>query len=839
MHNYTKITNKKKSFNFLAASCLLLLLLTMHSCSPTKKLLPNQYLVNKVEIEGHRSTNLPLENFEAFYRQKPNRKMFRFVHFFVWWYNLFDNQKIAVQKIDRNQKYDVQNAKKAVKYEKKNALRVKQGKKPKTPHFKDKEEPMLIESIRDIGEPAVLLDMSLTEQTRYQLSRYLFIKGYFNNEVKDTVIFHKKNRKATVRYSLIPNQPFLIHDVKYQIDDQNLASLILNDSANSLIKRGNNYDKEILQNERQRITDLALNNGYYFFENIYTDFSADSFHTAKRVDIGIHIKNFARQFNRNNDSIIYTQHQQFKLKHVYIVTEAVIGNVKNVIFTDTIRTENNKHIFLTNKPLEFKKRLLIDNIDLYAGQLFKRDTAQHTYKQLLSLGVFRNVLVDFFVADQNKGELDCYILCNPLIKQSVTSQIEGTNTSGNLGIDGSFLIQNKNTFKGGELVELKLQGSLSAQAQFNNQESSGSNLNNINKTFNTIQFGPEATFAVPRAFFPFSLFPFNRDMSPRTYIKTAVNYQSRPQFSRIISSIDFGFSFKTTNNTIKHDIIPFELYLVRANLTSDFLNSLSTYNDAFLLNSFQNHITSLSKYNFTYLSKENSNTSNRPVNYLRFSMQSSGNILRELFQIINQKKDTLNRYLIMGIPFAQFVKAEIDFRHYVPIRKRSRFVFRVAAGIGKPLSNLNVLPYEQSFFTGGPNGLRAWRARTLGPGGYDPRNSLTRFDKIGDMLLESNLEYRFHIIKSFNGALFIDAGNIWRLKPDKNKPNGEFVLSKFADQIAIGTGMGIRWDLNFFVLRLDLAIPIKDPKFAEGDRWTFNKKPYEYLVANFGIGYPF
>jgi outer membrane protein assembly factor BamA len=175
----------------------------------------------------------------------------------------------------------------------------------------------------------------------------------------------------------------------------------------------------------------------------------------------------------------------------------------------------------------------------------------------------------------------------------------------------------------------------------------------------------------------------------------------------------------------------------------------------------------------------------------------------------------------------------------MPVRKKSRVVYRIAGGLGKPLTNLSVLPYEQSFFSGGPNSVRAWRARTLGPGGYNPSNSTARYDKIGDILLEGNVEYRFHIIKSFNGALFVDAGNIWRLNPDPSKPGGEFIVSKFADEIAIGSGFGIRWDLNFFVIRLDLAAPLKDPKLAAGKRWTFNRQPWQYAVANFGIGYPF
>jgi outer membrane protein assembly factor BamA len=161
-------------------------------------------------------------------------------------------------------------------------------------------------------------------------------------------------------------------------------------------------------------------------------------------------------------------------------------------------------------------------------------------------------------------------------------------------------------------------------------------------------------------------------------------------------------------------------------------------------------------------------------------------------------------------------------------------------GIGKPLKNLNVLPYEQSYFSGGPNSVRAWRARTLGPGGYAQPDSInSKYDKIGDFIIEGNIEYRFHVFRSFYGAWFVDAGNIWLLHQDSQKPMGEFDITRFYKEIAVGTGWGIRWDLSFFVLRLDGAIPIVDPKYAEGNRWTFNKKPLRQFTLNFGIGYPF
>lgn len=817
--------------------CLLytVLLLIVAACHPTRKLQPHEYLLEHVEVKNTRETGLPKENFEAFFRQKPNRKFLRKFHFYVWWYNLFNNEKIRQKKLKRNVRYDVINAERIRRNDIRNAERAKKGKKAKVPRLKDKENTMLIENIRDIGEPAVVFDSLLTEQTRLQLSKYLFSKGFFNNVVTDTVDL-KKNRRAYVKYLLYPKKPYHISKISYRFDDEKLGDLVIKDTVNSLLKTGMQYDTDKILAEQQRITDLALNNGYFYFENAYINFDVDSSYAGNDVSLKIILTKFAKPYSPSNDSLVYTDHPKYKIENVYIITEPVIGNVRDAHFTDTLHTRRPGTMFLLNKPLAYRRSLILNNVDIYRDQVFRHDTAQQTYKQLLGLSIFRNVTIQFLKNPEYSSRLDCYIICNPLIKQSITAETEGTNTSGNLGIDGDIVYQNRNFFKGGELIALKLQGAVSAQQQFNNLGRSNSNINN---TFNTIQFGPELTFSVPRAFFPFSLIPFKKEQAPHTYVKTSLNYQSRPEFNRTITSIDYGFNFKTHNNTLKHDLIPFEAYYVHAQLSNEFKASLDSLHDAFLANSFQDHITTLSKYTLTYISKENSNTSQRPVHYLRWSISSSGNILRALFNITGREKDTLGRYRILNTPFAQFLRTDIDYRIYIPLRKKSRLVYRVAGGIGKPLNNLKVLPYEQSFFSGGPNSVRAWRARTLGPGGYDPTGSSTRYDKIGDILLEGNIEYRFHIIRAFNGAFFVDAGNIWRLQPDESKPGGEFKLSTFADQIAIGGGFGIRWDLTFFVLRLDLAAPLKDPKYAPGNRWTFDKQPWNKIVANFGIGYPF
>jgi outer membrane protein assembly factor BamA len=818
-----------------------LMCLLCTSCNVSKKLKPGEYLVNSYEIVDNK-TNIDKENLEAFIRQKPNRKFLRFIHFYVWWYNLFEDSCIQQRKAKRNAKYDIQNAKRLEKYRLKKIEREKKAKHTKEPQLKDKERLLFRENLRNIGEPAVIYDSALTAQTRIQLQKYLFQKGYFNNDVKDTVFKEEKTKKAKVKYYITPRKAYFINSIRYTILDEKVATYIYKDSMHTLLKVGRQYDAEVLQKERERITTHLMNNGYFYYENAFTYFNVDTNFKDHTVSIVLVEKKFPKTFSSSNDSIIYVNHSQYTIDKVYMITELFAGKLEDAFFKDTVRVPNNICSFLTNTKLNYRAKVLASYIEFEHGELFQRDKAERIYKRLLNLGIFRSVSIRFVKSSNVNKAFDAYIICVPLIKQSMAAETEGTNTSGNLGIDGSLIYQNRNFFRGGELVEIKMQGAILAQRLLSAQDVNATSLglNDVQSTFNTIQFGPHANFSVPRAFFPFSLFKFKHEAAPRTFINSSLNYQRRPDFGRVISSINYGLTFKSNRGILKHEIIPFEGYVVRANLTSSFRNQLLALNDFFLLNSFIDHLTTLSKYALSYNSQVINNSSKKTVSYFKVDIMSSGNILRGLYNITGQPKDTAGRYQLFKIPFAQFLRGDIDYRLYIPIRNKSRVVYRGAFGIGKPLSNLSVLPYEQSFFGGGTNSVRAWRARTLGPGGYaQPDSVFTRFDKIGNILIEGNAEYRFHIIKSFYGALFADAGNIWLLEKDITKPRGEFKIDYFINQFAFGGGLGIRWDLNFFVVRLDLAMPLKDPSFEEGNRWQIDKKPWNRTVANFGIGYPF
>lgn len=835
-----KIGNKLPNYLNKLCFCSLLLLIFLVSCSPTRKLNSNEYLVNKVEVKNYKETGIAKENFEAFFKQRPNRRFLGKFDFYIWWYALFDNEKIQAKKDKRNLKYDRKNADKTKKYEKKNEKRVAEGKKPKQPKLKNKESSTLMENFRDIGEAPVLLDSQLTKQTRLQLSRYLFSKGYFNNKVTDSVTLSKNRKRANITYRLYTNLPYTINQVSFKVEDETLEPMLLSDTVHSKLKKDERYDLEKIQEEQRRITQFLLNRGFYFFESAYVDFRVDSNYNNRSVSIQVRVKKFMIPPVSGKDSVTYRNHTRYRIGNIYVIPETVVGNARFAKFTDTLSTRYEGMQFLLTKPMDYKQFVIVDNIEFRMGRYFSKDTAELTYKQLLGLGIFRNVTIQFLQSQDHQNELECYIICAPVLRQALTAETEGTNTSGNFGISGSLLYQNRNLFRGGELLEFKIEGSVLAQKSLNTVDSVSSSGKDPNRLFNTFQFGPEITFSIPRAYFPFSVLPFTKEMMPRTYLKTSLSFQSSLDYDRNIINVSYGFNYRSHKKLLRHDIIPIEVNAVKAVLTDSYEQELISYNDAFLLNSFQDHLTILMKYILTYTSKESIIAGRKTAYFARLNLQSAGNLLRQLFVLSGQEPDTAGSYRIGGIPFAQFLKADVDFRIYVPIRARSRVVYRIAGGVGVPFKNLTVLPYEQGFFSGGPNSVRAWRARTLGPGGYpDTSNSTLRYDKIGDILLEGNMEYRFHIIKSFNGALFVDAGNIWRLKPDESKPNGEFLWDSFIDQIAIGAGAGLRWDMNFFVLRLDFAIPIKDPKLPAGQRWTFDKKPFEYGIFNFGIGYPF
>ena len=326
---------------------------------------------------------------------------------------------------------------------------------------------------------------------------------------------------------------------------------------------------------------------------------------------------------------------------------------------------------------------------------------------------------------------------------------------------------------------------------------------------------------------------FSQRANPKTTINYLLNFQERPEYIRNITKISFGYFWNETKYK-KHFINPINYSIIKLRLTSDFKDRILNQNNPFIVNSFTDHFINSSTYTFVYNNQETNKTRN--FSFLRFNTEIAGNLLSLYNDLNSSERNANGGYELFGIQYAQFVKADIDYRYYRRTSLTS-LVSRISLGIGKPYGNLDVLPFEKSYYGGGANDIRAWQARTLGPGSL-PNSLITEtiINQIGELKIEGNIEYRFDITKLFEGAVFTDAGNIWLLTTDSQRPNGEIKINRFWQDIAIGVGVGLRLDFNYFLIRFDLAAKLKDPATNRPKRLDLQwKSP----TLNLGIGYPF
>lgn len=811
----------------------LLLFCFLFSCNPTKKIKKGEYLLKK-NIVVDKDTKLEKSEIEGYIKQKPNRKIFLAFRFHLWLYNMVNEDRLREKRILHDRKN-----------EEKNIKRLAKGKKAKTSNRQ-----LLGEWLMNIGEPPVVYDSILSKKSSKQIKSFLNNKGYFISSVSDSVYF-KRRKRSIVYYKIKASSPYVFNQIEYKIPDEILQYYVFLDSSKTLIKSGKNYDVDVLQKERDRITNDLLNNGYYLFTKDYVYYEVDTNVGNRKVNITLGIKNFAKKYNDYSDSIVETNHQRFYINKIYIQPDHVQRKQDNTS-KDTLVADDYTFLYEKNTQPKHKTKVILNAIFIKKG-LFQQINVDDSYKRLAELKAFKSINISF---NQVSSEyLDCYIKLSPVLKQSYTIETEGTNTSGALGIAGSIAYQNRNVFKGAEVLELRLKGGIEAQP--NNNQNSNQTTDLKARQFNTVEINPELNFYFPRFIVPFKVEASKRS-NPKTILTSSYSYQQRPNYNRSISNISFGYTWKETA-TKRHVINPFVVSLVKVDLDRQFEAELTeNIRDLYILNSYRNHLTTSTKYTYVYNEQDIKKSNN--FKFFRLNFESSGNILRGLFDLINQInantfiKDTIGRYNIFKIPFSQYLRADFDFRYYLNKNEINKVVFRIAAGAGIPFVNFKSMPFERSFFSGGANGVRAWQARSLGPGSYSD-DGVFSFDQLGDNQLEGNVEYRFKMFKMLHGALFVDAGNVWLRQKNSSRPGGEFQLDRFYKEIAIGSGLGIRGDFNFFIIRLDFGLKVRDPQFAENRRWvinnvfnnewktdyrlTHNDRKYSFFAINIGIGYPF
>ena len=891
----------KKRFNiiksFFSSILALAFYFLLSSCNPSRHLQEGEYLLDK-NIVIDKYPQVDKSDIESYIKQRPNRKMI-FFKTYLWIYNSVSQEKLDRIKQKRIAKIEAYNSRQIEKYKLINAKREANGKAPKKVKQKSKDIRPLREWWRSNGEPPVIYDSLLTEKSVKQIKQFLTNKGFFNNVVRDSAdnrkkkfIYkfiptsdtsnYKRTKKERVYYHIHEGRPYSIRTIFYQIHDDLLSYYVLSEVSGSLIQQGNNYDADDLQKERDRLTKVLRNEGYYTFSKEYIYYEVDTSLGTRQVDITIGIKNptIKTTLENGNDTTKETTHSRYYINHIYIYTD--YDPKTKTRSRDTLLLDD--YYLLSNGALRYRPRLLLDAMFISKGELFQQTHVDQTYARLSDLRMFRSIQMSFNPVSSDK--LDCFIYLSNIPKQSLSIETEGINTSGTQGIAGNVVYQNKNVFKGGEIFEWKIKGSIEAQkSKVRNKNIIIKGLDST-KIFNTLEVGTEMRLTVPRFQTPFHISGAKSNNAKTSYIGS-YTYQQRPDYGRLMGNLSYGYSWKETPEK-QHTINPIEFSFVNIFREDSAVRYMKS-KDIFFKNSYSNHFTLATHYVFLFNNQDIKKKKN--FSYFRFSLEGAGNTMRGIFSVIDKqlrkhhdflayypdtilkednKIDTiLPSYTVKDIRFSQYVRSDIDYRHYFSIGSNTKdmLVYRVAFGIGKPFANLRALPLEKSFYVGGPNSIRAWQSRTLGPGAYfDPLGNNVA-DKIGDVKFESNLEYRFNIIKMVNAAMFVDAGNIWLRKPYPNYANGEITnsggniipIDNLISQIAIGAGLGIRLDFNFFIIRFDGAIKIKDPSLIEDVKmhqypWVFTKIgnkqwasnyrnehsfSYPFAVLNFGIGYPF
>ncbi len=691
--------------------------------------------------------------------------------------------------------------------------------------------------MRKIGEEPVLLDSVLTEKGRVQLEIYLQRKGYFDGYVTDSIF--RKKKKATILYTLVPHVPYNVRNISYASSDGEIDERLKAEQKVSLIQSAIMYDADVLDKERDRVTSQLRDAGYYFFNRNYITYELDSSLGSHQVDVMMYINSPYE----NADPLIAAEHprenhHRYRLNNIYVLTNYNSLSRENNQLLDTVILKN--LIFISDPKKEYlKKETLSRFVFLKKGELFYQREVDNTYQRLADLNMFKFINFRFIEVPRDSFQLeymlDVHIQLTPHEKQEYKIAGELTHNGGNLGVAGSLTYQNKNLFKGAESLEMKLSGGLESLRNF-----ADSNVTKKLFFFNTFDFGPEISLGFKRFLLPgFIERSTSRFFNPRTYLTIGINYQERPDFKRILSKFSFGYKWRPSIR--QHlQFYPFEVNAVNVKNSPKFEKRILETGDPSLIYSYKNHLITSGRFSWEYTNQ--SSAARESHYFIRINIEAAGNTMNWYSVLSNADKDTSEeRYTVLGNVFSQYIKPDIDLSYHVYVNPSNKIIFRMAGGAGFTYGNSKnlSLPFDKAFFIGGANDIRAWQARSLGPGSYSVPGDI---ENGGDIKILGNIEYRSAIFKKLEIAAFADAGNVWLMNDKATKLDGAlFSSGKFINEIAFGAGLGIRLNFDFFIIRSDFGLKLYNPGLTQTNRWVYAHQKFVIgqIVPNLAIGYPF
>ena len=652
--------------------------------------------------------------------------------------------------------------------------------------------------LRSIGEAPVLFDSIGAQRSCEDLRLALRNMGYMDAQVEMTPRMRGPKKMDAV-YLLYPGEPYYVRHFNYDIRDSIVAQIISdNTKGKTFIQDGMRFNVNSLNDERKRITDLLTDRGYHKFHKDYITFRADSSIGNKTFDLSL----ILHQYVAGRDSL--------SLHPRYIVN--------SISYSSGNPSDSLIHL---------RRSVLAANTAIKDGDYFSSSALRKTYNQFGRLQAVKYTNISF-AENENSRLLDCNIQLITNKPHSISFEPEGTNTAGDLGAAFAITYQNRNLFKGSEVFNLQLRGAYEAIRGLEGYK---------NQDF--IEYSVESSLSFPRIIAPkFLTNIIGNRYDARSEVSVMYDLQNRPEYHRRVLSMAWKYKWSNEGHHDRYQIDLLDInYLfmpwISDTFRKDYLED-DTNRNAILRYNYENLLIMKWGVGYNY---------NNGRYAIKANIETSGNLLNLCSGLLNFEKNEQGQYQVFGIAYAQYAKADFDFTNNISFDYNNQLIFHVGFGIAYPYGNSTILPFEKRYFSGGANSVRGWSVRELGPGKFKGTDGNIDFiNQTGDMKLDLNVEYRAHLFWKMNGALFVDAGNIWTIRNYEDQPGGQFKFSEFWKQIAVGYGIGFRMNFDYFILRFDLGMKAVNPSYeiAGGEQFPLVKPKFSRdFTFHFAVGLPF
>lgn len=666
---------------------------------------------------------------------------------------------------------------------------------PLSQYVRQKEKPKLFSLFRNpFSRKPVIYDTLQARLSCQDLMTAMQNEGYMNAVV--SLYTETKGKKLKATYLLHPGQPFLIGKVNYDIQDEGIQQLLhLDQTDNQQIKPGMRFTVETLDNERKRIAGLLSDNGYFRFNKDFIHFTADTVMGRKDIALTLQLRKY--KSNSNSPEVDHTRYL-----------------IRDVLFQSN-----------DSDRIHLRKQVLLNATAIKAGRPYDASALQRTYNNFARLQAVKYTNIKFAeVPDTNL--LDCHIQISTNKPSTISFQPEGTNTAGDLGAAASITYTNRNLFHGSEQLSIEFRGAYEAITGLEGYQDQ-----------NYTEFSVETKLVFPRFLAPFLSKSFRRRQTASSEWAVSWNFQNRPEFHRRVFSSAWRYRWSEPKHHLNYRFDLLDLNYVYMPWIS------STFKRDYLDNAENRNAILRYNYEDIFIMKAGFTASYTDgVDAVRANFESAGNLLNGVSKGFGFKTNSQGQHTLFNIAYAQYVKLDFDYTHLFQFDKRNALALHAGLGVAYPYGNSTVLPFEKRYFSGGANSVRGWSVRELGPGKFKGTDGRIDFiNQTGDVKLDLNAEYRSSLFWKLQGALFIDAGNIWTLRNYAEQPGGQFKFTEFYKQIAASYGMGLRLNFDYFILRFDMGMKAINPAYeSEKEHWSiFHPKLSRDFDFHFAVGLPF